>query len=246
MAARKYTEEDVAKETMRHFIEDGWDCYPEVVLPYGGRADIVGIRPYPFMTHRQCVHIVECKTSWTLSLLEQAIDRMALANYVTICAPTDPGKFYCNLCRQYGIGMIRFERTYKQFRYHTRIPLRIDTSRSTAPKPVRRKQSHRGFGFGPDRVIESLDEDMKRYTPGSQSSSGFSSPWRRTMDRAAEFVAKNPGSTVKDILAEVEHHYANDSSARQGFLVWLQKRDDIDARQEGKSLRFYPVGEVND
>jgi hypothetical protein len=243
----KYTESDVAQEAMRHFTDDGWDCYPEVVLPYGGRADIVAVRPFPFMPHRKCVHIVECKTSWTLSLLEQAIDRMTFANYVTICAPTAEGKFYWSLCRQYGVGMLRFERQYKQFRYSVKLPLRVEPSRSTAPRPVRRKQYHhgRGFGFGPDELVASLDEDMKRYTPGSQSIDGFSSPWRRTMDRAAEFVAANPGCTVKDVLAGCEHHYANDSSAKQGFLVWLQKREDIEVRQEGRCLRFYPPGAMS-
>ena len=225
---------------MEHFANDGWNCYPEVELPYGGRADIVATRPFPFMPNRTCVHIIECKTSWTLTLLEQAIARVAFANYVTIMAPTEIGRFYEQLCRQYGIGTMKFERQYKQFRYHLRLPLRIDTCRSLPPRPIRHRRP--SVGLGPDRVIASLHEDMKRYTPGTQASSGYSTPWRRTMERAAQFVAENPGCTVKEVLAGCEHHYSNDSSAKQSFLVWLHKRDDIDARKEGRCIRFYPTG----
>ncbi len=240
MSKRKYTEADVAQEAMRHFTEDGWDCYPEVEIPYGGRADIVATRPFPFMPHRTCVHIIECKTSWTLSLLEQAMQRIAFANYVTIIAPTQIGRFYERLCQQHGIGVMKFEREYKQFKYHLRLPLRIDEIRSLKPRPIRHKRPN--VGLGPTRIVQSLHDDMKRYMPGTQASSGYSTPWRRTMDRAAEFVQENPGCTVNDVLAGCEHHYANDSSARQGFLVWLQKRDDIEARKEGRCIRFYPPG----
>ena len=73
MERRKYTETEVANAVMEHLCAEGWDCYPEVVLP-GGRADIVAVRPMPF-SNGNTVHIVECKTSWSATLLEQAIDR---------------------------------------------------------------------------------------------------------------------------------------------------------------------------
>lgn len=240
MTRKKVTEAEVAATALEHFAAGGWDCYPEVSLPWGGRADIVATRPFPFMEHRTCVHIIECKTSWSLSLLEQAMQRIAFANYVTIIAPTQIGEFYERLCRQHGIGVMKFARRYEKFRYHLRLPLQIDECRSIAPRPVRHRRPN--LGFGPGRVLDSLHEDMKRYTPGTQASSGYSTPWRRTMDTAAAFVQDNPGCTVNDVLASCEHHYANNSSAKQGFLVWLQKRGDIEARKEGRCIRFYPPG----
>lgn len=95
---------------------------------------------------------------------------------------------------------------------------------------------------GPSRTLELLDEDMKRYAPGTTAAAGYSTAWRRTMDRCAAFVKQHPGCTVKEIIEQVDYHYASKSGARQGILLWLQKREDVDARHEGRCIRFYPPG----
>ena len=236
----KRTEAEIARVVMDSMLEQGWDCYPEVELPYGGRADIVGVRPFPFCPNRQCVHIVECKTSWTLSLLSQGVDRCAFAHYVTLAAPTSytklgypstPSAFYMRLCREHGLGLVKFEKS---------ADLAIDDLKSQAPRLVRHKE-HKFLG-GPARLIDSLHEDMKRYAPGTQPSAGYSTTFRRTMDRCEKYVRDNPGCTVKEIVQVVEHHYARDAGFKQGILKWLWKRDGIDARKEGRCIRFYPEG----
>ncbi len=226
----KRTEAEVARAVMDFMTEEGWDCYPEALLAYGGRADIVGVRPFPFCD-RRCVHIIECKTTWSMSLLEQAIDRLAHAHYVTIAAPTEPRGFYVGICRDYGIGMMRFHRS---------ADLSVNEFERLPPRLVRHKG--RAPGFGPSRTLGMLHDDMKRYDPCTTSAHGYSSPWRRTMDAAARFVDEHPGCTINELLDGVETHYANRNGARQGLLVWLQKREDVDARKEGRCIRFYPPG----
>lgn len=224
----KRTETEVAQTVMEWMLDQRWDCYPEAELG-SGRADIVGVRPFPFMPHRKCVHIVECKTSWTISLLEQAFDRMAYAHYVSIAAPTVPARMYEWICKRYGIGMIRFNKNGSINEYNPSIYGRL------------MRHKHSSYPSGPDRVLSRLHQDMKRYSPGSTSASGYSTPWRRTMDRCVEFVRDNPGCTVKEIVEKVEYHYASKSGARQGILLWLSQREGIKTVKEGNAIHFYPV-----
>ena len=225
----KHTEAEVARVAMDRMVAEGWDCYPEVVLPCGARADIVGVRRVPFCS-RDIVMIVECKTSWTLKLLEQGERAIAHAHYVMLAAPTKSSIFYERLCMQRGIGMLRFMSS---------ADLKVDEYRCVEPRRI----VHRGKSriWGPERTLQCLHEDQKRYDPGTTAAAGYSTPWRRTMDGAAKYIAKNPGITVKELIAAVDWHYSSVGSARQGFLLWLDQRDDVEARRDGREIRFYPI-----
>jgi len=233
MVGVKRSEAEVAQVVMNWMTGQLWDCYPEVELP-GGRADIVGVRPFPFMPHRQCVHIVECKTSWTLTLLEQAQQRLRYAHFVSIAAPTRMSSFYKQLALDMGLGVIKF---------YGRADLTIDEYGIEHGRMCRhvfnRNRRFTGeYRSGPEYLLTLLDEDMKNYAPGT--SSGYSSPWRRTMDRCVKFVQANPGCTVKDIIESIDHHYASKSGAKQGVLLWLQKREEISVSKKGNAICFYP------
>ena len=63
------------------------------------------------------------------------------------------------------------------------------------------------------------------------------------MDRCASYVRDNPGCTVKEIVEQTHSHYASKGGFKQGVLMWLERRfDDIEARKEGRCIRFYPQG----
>lgn len=229
----KFTEAEVAQAVMEHFSAEGWDCYPEVEIP-GGRADIVAVRPLPFSSSR-IVHIIETKTSWSLSLLEQALYRRELAHYVSIAAPRTKryNRLFWILCRDYGIGMMEIVGADPHVQPHRDYPAKLSRGLKSAKK----------LGLGPWRTLASLHEDQKRFTPGSTASAGYSTAFSRTMDSCADYVRKNPGATVKEIIEQVASHYASKSGFKQGVLVWLEKRfDDIEARREGRCIRFYPTG----
>lgn len=228
MARRKYTEAEVAAVVMEELTAQGWDCYPEVEIP-SGRADIVAIQSFPYLPHRQCVYIVETKTSWSLSVLEQAWYRSCYAHYVSVAAPTKVGYFFERLCRERGIGLIRFDqRSYD---------LKIDWARGLEP----RLQRHRAREIaGPAGTLGRLHEDMKRYAPGTSGS--YSTPFKRTMDKCRQYVHDNPGATVVDIASNVVSHHAKLSSFNQAILKFLGQQDGIEARNEGGCYRFYPTG----
>jgi hypothetical protein len=233
------TESQVAAAVMAHLISDGWECWPEVVLPEG-RADIVAVRPFPFMPHRRCVHIVETKVTWSVALLEQAVSRCQYAHFSSIAAPGRVSTFYARLCRDFGVGVLPvFRRSDGSGGFEYDVDSYL-LDRQLAPRLNRHRRGDRYFG--PHRTLAALCEDQKRYAPGGTASSGYSTPWRRTMDAAVRFVAAHPGATVKELVAGISHHYASSASARQGLLVWLEKRVEVEARREGRVIRFYPAG----
>ena len=139
MQRRKYTETEVASAVMEHFAAEGWECYPEVELP-GGSADIVAIRPMPF-SNGKTVHIIECKTSWSSTLLEQAIDRREFAHYVTVAAPATKryNKLFWMICRDYWLGMIELTGADRHVHEHRDYPARL----------MRGLKAEKRINFGP-------------------------------------------------------------------------------------------------
>ena len=83
-------------------VEQGYDVKGEV-----GVADVVGTDPDGKIV------IVELKTGFSLSLIHQAISRLAITDHVYVCVPSPPGKSRGKalrqnlaLCRRLGIGVI--------------------------------------------------------------------------------------------------------------------------------------------
>lgn len=221
---------------MAYLAGQGWDCYPEVVLPWG-RADIVAVRDMPFSTSR-CVHIVETKTSWSLSLIEQALQRQEFAHFVSIAAPKTkqhrPGLWV--ICKHFGLGMITV----------AGIDPRVDEYGVVPPRLCRGLKAAKRLNWGPWRTLACLHEDQKRFVPGSTTTAGYSTTFSRTMDRCERFIEENPGCTVAELVAGVDSHYASNSGFKQGILLWLHKRPRIHAVKEGRAIRFYYTKPANE
>ena len=101
---------------------------------------------------------------------------------------------------------------------------------------------HRAAALSARRAISELHQDMKKYTPGGKSSDGFSTPWRRTMEAVQEYIAENPGCTIREIIDDVPTHYSTSRTARSSIPAWLRdERFPIRVETEGKLLRFYPA-----
>lgn len=90
-------------EPVKRFLEgQGYEVKGEI-----GKVDIVGCRG------EEAPVLVELKTSFSLSLFHQAIDRLAVSESVYVAVPHKPGKVFAKslkrnviLCRRLGIGLI--------------------------------------------------------------------------------------------------------------------------------------------
>lgn len=254
------TEALVATRTMRWLTEMGWDCYPEFQPPHGpGRADIAA-RKGPLLW------IIEAKKTLSMDLMRQAVGWIDEAHFVSVAVPVvarvrrkrgeDPyqkhsqrqrkvsiDRFKAQILSHYGIGLIRMcpvtapEPGREAVLFGPNAP-DLDLEREeTRP----RFQKSRFVRRAAAKNIASLHEDMKRYTPGSTVSEGYSTPWRRTMDAAKRRIEQSPGLTMVDIMHDLNHHYSTQSSARSCLMQWLQADSAVRVDTSSKPYQFFIV-----
>jgi hypothetical protein len=196
-------EQAVAEVVVAWLEALGADVYQEVTVS-GGVADIVARVGAELW-------IVEVKTSLSLALIVQAMERRRLAHRVFVAAPhTRNLRDVEMLCRDLGIGMMvvttgDFDSSWNQ------------------PKVAIRCESRR-WNRRPVLLSSKLVAEHKTHAKaGAIGAGGRWTPFRNTCERLAEQVRRKPGMTLKEAIAHVEHHYASAAGARSSLAKWIEK-----------------------
>lgn len=198
----KPPETEIAAPVVAWLRDLDWEVYQEVQLPGGRRADIVGVRG-------PLVWVVEVKASVSLQLLEQAIEWLRFAHYVSIAAP--PGKWQVNrfistVTRDYGIGA---------FLAHARIAGYQEPYAAEHWRP----ELHRRADVS--RLRSVLCDEQKSTLAAGSKSGGYWTPFRSTCDALRRFLEDHPGATLKKAIDGIAHHYATPASARGSLRQWI-------------------------
>lgn len=214
-------EVELAEKVVAYLEEAGWDVYQEVA--YGGHvADIVAVVR---SGKTKIIQVIECKTSLSLAVMSQAWFWRIHTNYCSVAVPkrryTNASSFAGIVCRRFGIGVIRAE------------DWRIDYD--VAPS-FRRKRS---------ACLESLREEQKTYAKAGTNGGGHYTPFKATCQNILKAVIKNPGIQLKELIAELDHHYSNEPTAKSCVRHWVEvgKVAGVRGEKDGKSLRYYPIKE---
>jgi hypothetical protein len=186
------SEVEVARWVIRFLESLEWDVYQEV-SGHPGRADIVARRG-------TVVWVVEVKTSFTLSVLEQAHRWLPHAHMVSVATPRWPGAFGKDLCRMLGLGIISASQQYGDG---------SGTKEQLRPKLNRKPWK-----------IPKLCEEQKTYAAAG-SNSGYFSPFQRTCRLVMDHLRGENPVTMKKLVDLVDHHYCSDASARQSLKTWI-------------------------
>lgn len=233
------SETDIAAPVVAWLREWKWEVWQEVTFASGGeRADIVGLRD-------GLLCVVEVKKSLTFDLIAQAQRWGAHYRYVAVpSARDDDGRrLALDFCQSLGLGVLyvfaRGEYDYKGARYYYSVKERVP------PKIIR---LHRSII---DEKVKTLARFPQNYAPaGSPSGNGFPaySSYKGTMERIRQYLLIHQGATVKEILGEVEHHYASNGSAKSAIPKWLQSVESkwCETRFENRRLHFYVRPEFKD
>lgn len=222
---KKLKEEDLAIKVLQHMKDEGWDCYPEAQLKYArGRADIAALKDDTF-------RIVEAKTSLSLQLLNQANEWIHMQGVDEVCVAVPNvriSRLVEEILRWKGIGLYHVIRGFNQ--RHQRFGVK-EVQEIIAPRRLEVHKARR------KRVIESLHPDMKNYKPGTTS--GYSTPYNRTIKMILEYLKDHPESTLDD-LVKLDHHYASKSSAKRSLTMALTsfEADKIESIKKGRSYVF--------
>lgn len=203
-----------------------WDVWQEVKPGWQGQHPVADI----MARNGKVIWVVECKLSRSLALLDQVIWWGNLVGFVSIAVPVlkvRPGchpkesRAWNHVLGYYGIGQLTVDG---------------DDVDHAAPSMHR----HKGPLF--DRHFHQLLDVMPQNygTAGAQRTNRWS-PFAQTRDRLVKLVGERPGITFKEALADLEHHYRSDATARSSLIKWIGEGS-IPLRlvRDGRRLRLYP------
>jgi hypothetical protein len=218
--------EQAVAEVVAAWLEAaGADVYQEVVVS-GGVADIVarvGVE----------IWIIEVKTSLSLALLVQAMDRRRLAHRIYIAAPTTRTMRDVEpLCKELGVGLLEVRTGNFEDRYEF-----------YQPKVTERTRSRR-WNRRPVELAGKLKPEHKTHAKaGAVGAGGRWTPWRNTIEQLARAVRAEPGIVLKAAIAEIDHHYSSAACARSSLAKWIAEGSipGVTARREAGVLRLYPA-----
>lgn len=177
------------------------DVYQEVDVP-GGTADIVARVGAE-------IWIVEIKTSLSLALLTQAMDRRRHAHRVFVAAPhTKNMRDVAAMCEAIGVGLLDV-RVTKSSRYEAGVH-EVVRSRRWNRRPV--------------ALANRLKPEHKTHAKaGAIGAGGRWTPFVDTCEQLAKVVAGRPGIRLKDAIKTIKHHYSSGSSARASLMKWIER-----------------------
>ena len=217
-------EVDVARPVVEWLEAQHWDVYQEVQC-YRGRADIVA-------TNGFLVWVVECKTSLTLSVMDQA--RRWPVHFRSVAVPT--------AYRSRDSRGVAFEIAEKYFKVG--VLTVSDTSYNSVTEKVPAPLI-RHFHKASKRIVEALVPEQKYMAEAGSKSGDYYTPYKGTMMAVRNYIKKNPGCTLKEIMTALgKMHYASEASARSSIPRALRYIEDWCRIDESKRpFRFYIKGD---
>ena len=182
-------------ELAKHFIDyfkPAYDIYQEVPAG-GGIVDIVA-------TDGHIVIGCEVKTSFGLTVMEQAYKRRQNFHYTYICVPYSKvnWNFRQSIIRRYGIGLLVYSEDY---RYKVREDVDAKINR---------------HAFTPD-----LKKYMKESVAGSQSERVTA--FGNTVNKIRRYLKLHGDSHINDVLENIEYHYDTMSTAESSIKKWINR-----------------------
>lgn len=226
----KIKETDLGKVIVAWLQSEGWDVYQEV-QPHGGRvADVVAVRSGILI-------VVELKTSLTFELLDQASGWKAYAHHVYAAVPQAKGdgrRMAYRVFGDHGIGVIEVDKgafTSIENGISFRSLVR------TVAAPTLNRKAYVA------RIRDSLRPEHKTFALAGSARGGHFTEFKATCERLRGYVNTCPGTTLKDAIANVKHHYAHDASARAHLVKLILQGvvKGIRCEKTGRAVNLYPT-----
>lgn len=191
----------LAKKVIDYLEEQHWDIYQEVQFKeLQGVADICAVRDGK-------VWIIECKTSLTFTVLEQACAWRC--HYRSIAVPE-------------GMSLRGRRTAYDIAKHYFKIGVLVVDNHNDViervPAPLMRE-----FHQSSKKMISRLKPEHKFYSEAGSNSGRKWTLFQETMSHVKNFIASHPGCTLKEIIDDSGNgHYANRTSAASGIHVALE------------------------
>lgn len=188
------TEVEVGQAVVSHLSECGYEVYQEVPLTYFDsigvkRADIV----YVHQSIPKIVGVVECKSTLSTQLLDQAYKWTSYAHHIWVAAPCSRrgiSPVVMMILEHLGIGLMVVD--------DDGIHIRIN------PKINRKAYA--------TAIRKSLNDKQKTENVAGMKY-GHWTPFKETCFNLLRFVEKHPGCSLKESIGSIDTHYRRDATA---------------------------------
>lgn len=192
----KSTEAQIAKAVIEWLHP--FEVWQEVEVDFG-RCDIVAdVGGYAW--------VIETKTSFSLSLLEQAIARVRSgAKRVSVAIPKPKREinwFGVRICRDYGIGLITVDRA-RTPQFACREVEKPRFFRSKRPDP-----------------LALCKPEHKTFADAGTNGSWFT-PFKATVAAAEQLLSDGQSRTIQELVSGIAHHYKSDTRAIASLRRWI-------------------------
>lgn len=218
-------ETEVGEAVAAEFRAEGWDVFCEVQAgSHEPICDLVARRG-------SLLWAVECKTTRSIDVLDQAAHWIGCANLVSVAVPDHRSRSrgwrpdgWRELAEHRGIGVFGVGSYSSRNRVVTRL---------TLPR-VNRSIRH-------DWLADAL-VDAQRSSVAGAAGGGHWTPFRNTCDQLRRLAAAEPGIGLRDAVDRIQHHYGKPSTARSALSKWIHAGTVKGLRIDAG--RLYPAAEA--
>lgn len=206
-------ETELAKPIISYLEDLKWDVYQEVLIR-GPIADIVA-------TFGKLTWIIECKTSLSLKLMEQANSWVGKANFISIAIPVKSrigNEFIRDILKWKGVGVLTVN-SYLEVNEYIRPRL----NRKTID------------------ISKFLKQEQKTFAEAGNNLGKYFTPFQNTVLEIQKVVRNKQGILFNDLIKELNHHYKTPSTAKSCLRQWIESGiiRNIFIRKEDNLLRVY-------
>jgi hypothetical protein len=218
----KLKEVDLAVPVIAWLEEQHWEVYQEVQFS-SNRVDIAAVR-------NNLLWAIECKTSMTFSVLEQAWRWPVHFRSVAVPASKEERVFVYHIAKHLQVGVLTVGLDgWLDGKQYIKVEEVVDA-------PLIRLN----HGYAKHLISKLLPEHKTSLAAGS-AGGGYYTPYKATMDNVRRFIKEHPGCTLKDIMAGLDkYHYSNPTSAktciRKALADWESDWCEVEAT--GKEFTY--------
>lgn len=166
----------------------------------------------------------------SLDLLGQASGWLPHAHYVSVAIPRVR---YATAAREYlrwkGIGVFLISEP------STWVKDPADLVRDEIGPEIHRRCS--------SALRAAVRPEHKTFAPAGTSGGGGFTPYKATCAEVLRVAKASPGLTMREIVAQIRHHYQTPASAHGALVRWIEagKVPGVEIRRDGKVGRIYPA-----
>lgn len=211
-------ETDLAATVVSWLKDQHWDVYQEVQMRRGDAiADIVAVQG-------DTSWVIECKRSLTFAVIEQAIHWKPFARFASVAVPYAKGKgrwLAERTCGAHGVGY---------------LSVRDDDVNVVISPQINRRLIW--------NITEHLTEQQRDYAPAGSRGGSHWTPFKQTCDSLRRYLKDHDGATMKEVMANIDHHYHRDTTAKACLLKWAErgKIRGVRAERDGRRIRLFLSG----